>query len=35
MLPSIDAILTKKGICNEEEVQNEYIKLSILGRGSR
>jgi hypothetical protein len=28
--PSIDATRTKNGICNDEEVQNEYIKFSIL-----
>jgi hypothetical protein len=33
--PSIDATRTKNGICNDEEVQNEYIKFSILGTCSR
>lgn len=26
----MDATLTKNGICKDEDVQNEYIKLSIL-----
>ena len=28
VLPSIEDILTKNGICNEEEVQKEYISCS-------
>lgn len=32
--PSIDATRTKKGIWRDEEVQNEYIKLSIVGHSS-
>jgi hypothetical protein len=32
--PSIEATLTKKGIWRDEDVQNEYIKLSIVARVS-
>ena len=32
--PSIDATRTKKGIWRDEEVQKEYIKLSIAGQVS-
>jgi hypothetical protein len=33
--PSIDDTRTKNGICRDEEVQKEYIKLSILGHAQR
>lgn len=29
-MPSMDDIRTKNGICKDEDVQNEYIKLSML-----
>ena len=30
VVPSIDATLIKNGICKDVDVQNEYIRLSIL-----